>query len=519
MSTVTRLIAVLLISIGLTAPAAADAVIVTLDASVADTPQTGRLLLFFATATLPEWERVSPINGPFFTKAQPIASMPVTQWKPGTSIRIEHPEIIWPGPIEQLDGATRIQVLLDVDRTERSHEEGPGNIVSAFKTVTLAPDVDDVITLTLDKKIEPALLPADSENIKWVELRSDTLSTFCGVDVYHRAGVVLPAGWNDDPTKSWPAVYIIPGYGGRHTMAAMYERRIDSLPPAVHIVLDCESSLGHHGFVDSPNHGPRGTAFINEFIPHLERTFRLKPERDARIVTGHSSGGWSCLWLQLKHPDVFGACFSSAPDPVDFRSFGVVNIYDDTNMFSNAEGGDNPSYRHTYRDGRVFVRMLIREEAGMEWAIEPNGGSGQQWDAWEAMFSPVDSTTKLPRALFDPRTGVIDKDVAKAWKAYDIAQLVRDDWETFGPIMTDRVRLTVGSVDSFYLERAVGRLKGIVDAKRAEAGDAPTGRGYIEIVEGADHGTISFRTRARWNEEITALLTEHAEPVDQSEGK
>ncbi|MCA9296811.1 MAG: hypothetical protein KC983_09840 [Phycisphaerales bacterium] len=516
MTTVTRLLAVLLVAfvaLGLSAPAVADAVVVTLDASIVDTPQTGRLLLFFATDTLPEWERVSPINAPFFTKAQPIASMPVTQWKPGTSIRIEQPAIIWPGPMEQFDCAARIQVLLDVDHTERSHEEGPGNLYSAFRTVTMSPDVDDVIELTLDQKIEPALLPADSEQIKWVELRSETLSSFCGFDVYHRAGVVLPAGWNDDPSKTWPAVYIIPGYGGRHTMAAMYERRIDTLPPAVHIVLDCESPLGHHGFVDSPNHGPRGTAFVSEFIPYLEKTFRLKPERDARIVTGHSSGGWSSLWLQLMHPDVFGACFSSAPDPVDFRSFGVVNLYDDANMFTTAEGEDNPSYRRTYRDGREIVSMLIREEAGMEWAIDPNGGSGQQWDAWEAMFSPMDPSTKFPRAMFDARTGVIDKDVVEAWKAFDIARLVREDWATYGPIMTERVRLMVGSADSFYLNRAVERLKEIVDAHRAEAGTEPTGQGYIEIVDGADHGTISFRTRARWNEEMTAFL------ADDTDGK
>ncbi|MFM8872344.1 MAG: alpha/beta hydrolase-fold protein, partial [Phycisphaerales bacterium] len=69
---------------------------------------------------------------------------------------------------------------------------------------------------------------------------------------------------------------------------------------------------------DSAANGPRARALVEEFIPALERQFRLVRRPEARIVTGHSSGGWSALWLQLTHPETFGACFPSTPDPVDF---------------------------------------------------------------------------------------------------------------------------------------------------------------------------------------------------------
>ena len=96
----------------------------------------------------------------------------------------------------------------------------------------------------------------ERENVRWVELRSPLLSAFYGHDVYHRAGVALPWSWIEDETaerdRKWPALYIVPGYGGRATSASRYggmlaTRGIEEFAPmAVHIVLDPESPLGHH---------------------------------------------------------------------------------------------------------------------------------------------------------------------------------------------------------------------------------------------------------------------------------
>ncbi|MEM7229309.1 MAG: alpha/beta hydrolase-fold protein [Planctomycetota bacterium] len=480
----------------------ADTYTVRLDPSVATANQSGRLILFFATESLPQQRRVQPIQAPFFSKPQPIASMDVEDWKPGTTITIENPTIVWPGPLEDIEGEVRVQALLDVDNTERSHRAGPGNLVSDMMTIKLTRELDESISLNLTERLEPEELPENTDRLHWLTMKSPTLSSFAGHDVYHRAGLILPADFEEDPKRTWPAVYHIPGYGGRHTMASYYVRAADNLPPAVHIFLDAEAPLGHHGFVDSANNGPRATAFIEEFIPYLERSYRLRAEAKARIVTGHSSGGWSSLWLQLKYPDTFGACWSSAPDPVCFTEFGVVNIYDDANMFANGDGEKHPSMRRTYRDGRSLVRMTIEEENGMEWAIQPDGASGQQWDAWEAMFSPRNPKTNLPKPLYDPRTGVIDKDVANAWKPFDIHLLVRENWDQYGPIMAKRVRLVCGDVDSFYLERAVKELKATFDARRGDmAGD-----GYIELIPGADHGGAAAQSRQRFRDEMTAYL-------------
>lgn len=476
----------------------ADLYRITLDAKASNEPRSGRLILFFAREDSRSRRRARPINGPFFSNPQPIASMAISDWTPGTSIEFED-QAAWPVPLSQLDGDYQVQALFDCDSTERNHTAGPGNTFSESILVKLSRDTSDTIELSLTEKIGPLKLPADNARIRFVEFRSDSLSAHYGREIKHRAGVVLPEGWSKEAADTWPTVYVVPGYGGRHTGAMGYQRRADRLLPVVYVILDPESPLGHHGFVDTENHGPRGTALVREFIPWLESKFRLTQEVGARIVTGHSSGGWSSLWLQLQHPDVFGACFSSAPDPVDFRAFGTVNLYEASNLFETEDGKDQPSFR-TGVGPNERVRMTIRQEAGMEYAIHPDGGSGQQWDAWEAMFSPLNKATQLPQPMFDAMNGKIDPKVAEYWKAFDIGLLVRGDWDRFGPLLDQRVRLMVGDADSFYLERAVRLLKEELDRHDR------SGSGYIEIVPGADHGTISFHTRERWTQEMRAFF-------------
>ncbi len=54
--------------------------------------------------------------------------------------------------------------------------------------------------------------------------------------------------------------------------------------------------------------------FFRELIPHIDATFRTRPDREFRGVAGLSMGGWGALTYTLRHPDVFAACaaFSAA---------------------------------------------------------------------------------------------------------------------------------------------------------------------------------------------------------------
>ena len=530
------LVGIVIIFIGLlTAPAAlhADTYTVKLDPAVRQEPATGRVMLFFITKTGMRWDRAEPKEAPFFGDPQPIASIDVKDFKPGDSITLDGSALASPESLDKLNGKMRVQAVLDTDQTERSFLEGPGNVYSDVMSIEVSAAKDDAITIALTHRIDPPAPRPDLDNLKWISFRSELLSKFYGRDVYHRAGVALPKNYNDPkcPRQQWPAIYVIPGYGGRIEEAKQYVAKLAAdgiekvAPVAVYVVLDPESPLGHHGFVDSPNNGPRETALLTEFIPYLESKFRLVAKPEARLVTGHSSGGWSSLWLQMRHPEIFGQCWSSSPDPIDFTAFQMTDLYSDQNMFADSNGKVSPSFRAAGGpNGESVILMTVRQEKGMEHAIDPTGRSGQQWDAWDAMFSPKDETTGLPMPMFDPITGAINKHIVRNWSKFDIANIVRRDWPHYAPIVVKKVHLACGDQDSYYLNRAVQLFKQMMEEHSPEfkassqegagggAGAANggsgggTSSGYILMVPKANHDTITPLIMQRWNKEMRQYL-------------
>ena len=481
----------------------------------------GRIVVFLLSTDSREGPR--PLDAPFFLDPQPMYSVGVARLEAGKPVTVGADAVAWPVPMAELSGRYRVQAVFDRERTQRGHDV-PGNLASAEATVDFEPGRTDTVALELTSALQADPEPS-APNLRFFEMRSPLLSRAAGRDVTVRAGIALPPGW-DDPNfrrRMFPAVYVIPGFGGRAEAAAEYARMLAApggqavVPQAVWIVLDPEAPLGHHGFVDSPANGPRGQALVEELIPELERRFRLVRRPEARILTGHSSGGWSSLWLQLRYPGTFGACFSSAPDPVDFRSFQGIDLYRDTSVFSDADGKERPSFRTVLADAFDKVRMTIRQEAGMERVLGPARDSGEQWDAWSAMWSALDPRTKLPKPMFDDVTGTIDRGTVNAdWSRFDVGRLLREDTDRVAPILRTRVRLLCGDRDNFYLDGAVRLLRddlARIAAARAAAGKPlPDGPGYVELVPGEDHRTLPASSMLRWQREMRDHL--HANGLD-----
>ena len=282
---------------------------------------------------------------------------------------------------------------------------------------------------------------------------------------------------------------------------------------AYQIFLDAESPNGHTLFADSANNGPRGSSLVKEIIPELEKQLPLISDPKARILRGHSSGGWSTLWLALEYPETFGATWSTSPDPVDFRAFQSVNIYADSSMYFvtgpqaalfTSPGTLMPevpgqpreltSYRKVQRskgkDPEVTAIMSARRENLQEHVLGPRLDSAQQWASWQAVFGPR-AADGNPVPLFNVQTGEIDHAVAEKYRAYDIGERLRSNPKRYGTIFLQRVRLAVGDLDNFFLNEAVSLLKKDVDALTLSDAELPEGRaGYIKLVHFADHGTI-----------------------------
>lgn len=465
--------------------------------------------------------QTAPIDGPFWESEQPIFGVDFDAIKPGQEVVIDDRADGYPGKVSALKpGKYRAQACAIVHREDSNWKRVNANLYSDARDLEIDASGNGSVRLTLDHKTA-ARARKPTEGMEWFAAPSKLLSDFRSEPVDLRAGVVFPLEY--DPAKKYAAIYFVPGFGGDDLDAAQFAiDRANSTGPARDlakqtflIVLNPEGPNGHTLFADSANNGPCAKALVTELIPALEKKFPLIAKPEARILRGHSSGGWSTIWLALTQPSTFGAAWSSSPDPVDFRKFQVVNIYEEENFYTapaKTESGalmceDRPSFRELDRaTGKPRNVMTIRREAMQEDVLGPDNTSGQQWDSWFAVFGPRNSAGH-PAALFDPATGVIDHAVAEKYRAFDIGAMIRADPERYLSLLRNNVRILVGDSDSFFLNEAVALLKKDLDhldaAKEQPTQTGPSGKshaenplppnGYIKVLPGYDHGTI-FRS-------------------------
>lgn len=450
-------------------PAAAETRFeLTFTAEVCPQPFTGRVFLMTA-------DRGEPRNGPSWFNTQPFFALDVTNWQPGAALHFDPQRALgFPAPLSQLPpGQYRLQAVLGLNRDSHAVVGAAGNAFSKVVRARLDPAKPKSVELRIDALAPPPRLE-DTDDVKYIHLRSSRLSRFHGRDIVMRAAVGLPGSYADEPGRRYPAIYIIPGFGGTLREAAWFTRTNRFAKAGVEIVriyLDPDCPTGHHVFADSANNGPRGAALVEELIPALESQFRLIAHPDARYLTGHSSGGWSSLWLQVAYPDFFGGVWSTSPDPVDFHAFQLVDIYEPTdNMFFERDG----SLRTLSRPVRGEP-LLSKRFSDMETVM----GRGGQLQSFEAVFSPRGRDGQ-PARLWDRTTGRLDPAVAAAWRKYDIRALLEENWATLGPKLAGKLHIFCGDADTFHLERAVFRLRDALQRLNSDA--------YIEIIPGAGHG-------------------------------
>lgn len=464
---------------------------VTFDRSISSEPLTGRVYVFLG----PDVYREEPRLGPNWFRPDPFFAVDVKGWKPGEPLKIDSAADHYPAqPYRAMIGKQSAQAVLRLNRDTHKIGDGDGNAYGPVRLFTPSLKGEQVIALEITKKVPPRRFP-ETDRIKLIEFRSEKLSAFHGRDIFHRAALILPrdmAG-QEHPDKR-PALYIIPGFGGDHFMASriMNERRLGMGSELVRILLDPDCGTGHHVFADSATNGPRGTALVEEFIPYIEKTLPVVADPRARLLTGHSSGGWSSLWLQVSHPDFFGGTWSTSPDPVDFRDFQQIDLYaPGENMFKDDKGKRRPIARM----GRMPM-LWYDDFSRMDDVI----GWGGQLGSFEAVFSPLDKDGR-PRKLWNRSTGAIDAAVAKAWEAYDIRLVLERNWPTLGPKLKGKLRVITGDLDTFYLEGAVRLLKESLSRLGSDA--------VVEIIPNRDHSTLlDPALSAKLDKEMQAKVAE-----------
>jgi hypothetical protein len=356
-------------------------------------------------------------------------------------------------------------VWMHDDQWEGQHwERSPGNLVSEVKRVRLTRDPGQVVRLEASRVIPPVVIPPDTKWVKRFRFQSPMLSEFWGRPIYLGATALLPRDY-ESQTLRYPVVYL----QGHFSLEAplgfeegndFYQEWVrDDFPRMVVVTFQHPNPYFDDSYaVNSVNVGPYGDAIMQELIPEVEKRFRIIGEPYARVLTGGSTGGWEALALQIFNPDFFGGTFAYSPDPVTFTCVEGINIYEDANAFyKQYEWRRVPTPNTRETDGRI--RLTSEQRNRFELVSGTRGRSGQQLDIWSAVFGPLGPDGYF-KPLFDKRTGVIDREVARYWKEnYDLLHRLRTHWASLGPKLLGKLHIFVGDMDDFYLNVPVKELE------------------------------------------------------------
>ena len=481
----------------------------------------GRLLLLFDRADATEEPRHRVRDD---AATAQVFGMDVEEWRAGQTLAFA-PDFGYPLQTlaELPDGDYTVQVLLHryetfrradghtvklpMDRGEgQQWNEAPGNLLSEPRVVRFRGS--ETLELALTRALPPIPAPEDTDWVKHIRIRSQLLSDFWGRDMYLGAHVLLPAGWAEHPEARYPLAifhgHFPADFGGWRTTppdtAAMpcvdserfgwpcYNRFVaqeayglyeawtsDTFPRVLAIEIQHANPYYDDSYaVNSANLGPYGDAITYELIPEIERRFRGIGEPWARFLYGGSTGGWEAAAAQVLFPDDYNGAYAACPDPIDFRAYTTVDLYADTNAYL-VGGPFRTTERVGKRDSLGHVSAMLRDMNYRELALGNRSRSGQQWDVWEAVYSPV-GKTGYPQPIWDKRTGAIDAAVARYWRdSFDLVHVMRRDWERLGPRLRTRLNVYCGDMDNYYLNNAVYLAEAFLRADPAFAGEITYG--------------------------------------------
>jgi hypothetical protein len=193
----------------------------------------------------------------------------------------------------------------------------------------------------------------------------------------------------------------------------------------------------------------------------------------------------------------------------------MVNAYDDVNAFkfSSAGGFFMAPATQWQQPERPLMRApdgqplySIREYSQWEEVLGGHGRSGDQLEAWEAVYGPV-GDDGYPKPLWDKRTGIIDHDVARYMRdnGYDLSYYLAQNWPRIGASLVDKIHIDVGDMDNFYLNLAVGDLEQFLKNTTAPPANATFHYGRPLKGHGWQHAPVMDLVR-----EMSVYITSHA---------
>jgi Putative esterase len=257
--------------------------------------------------------------------------------------------------------------------------------------------------------------------------------------------VYTPPGYEDEPERRYPAVFVIQGYTGqvvawrnRAPFRQPFTETADAVfasgvaPPAIVVYADAWTAYGGSQFVDSPGTGRYHSYLCDEVVPWVDARYRTLADRQHRAIMGKSSGGFGAMITPMLRPDLFGALATHAGDTLYeycyLREFGSIV------RFLRGYDGDIWRWWDDFNSRVSFTKpedMLLVGFIGVAAAFSAND----------------DGTVELP---FDSRTGVVDQAVWQRWLDWDPVRMAARYADALRSVHS--VWIDAGTRDEYFLD-------------------------------------------------------------------
>ncbi|MBO0787095.1 MAG: enterochelin esterase [Actinobacteria bacterium] len=292
--------------------------------------------------------------------------------------------------------------------------------------------------------------------------------------------VYLPPGYDDEPGRRYPSVYVIQGYTGYVSMWANrsayrqpFPETADAVfaggqaPPAIVVYVDAWTAYGGSQFVDSPGTGRYHSYLCDEVVPWVDGRYRTMPDPAHRAIMGKSSGGFGAMITPMLRPDLFGALATHAGDslyelsylPEFGKAVRLLRDYD----------GDIWRWWDDFRSRTSFTSEADHTLLMMLGV--------------SACFSARDDgTVELP---FDPRTGVLRPEAWQRWLDWDPVRMVPSYAAQLRGLRA--IWIDAGTRDEWFLDIGAAAFRAALQAAGVDGGKV-----RFELFD-ATHMAIDYR--------------------------
>ena len=258
--------------------------------------------------------------------------------------------------------------------------------------------------------------------------------------------VYTPPGYDDEPDRRYPAVYVLQGYTGH---VAMWRNRTpyrqpfpetaDALfaagdaPPCIVVYVDAWTAYGGSQFVDSPGTGRYHSYLCDEVVQFVDERYRTKSVAAHRGVSGKSSGGFGAMITPMLRPDLFGGLATHAGD----------------SLYEYCYLGEFAKAARTLRDDYEGSYDKFWADFGSRPAFtkDSDGGLVMTYGCSAAFSADDDGTVQLP---FDVETGALVPDRWQRWLDWDPVRMVPQYADALRGLTA--IYIDAGKRDDWYLD-------------------------------------------------------------------